>query len=778
MPDTTAANSTPLEIARTYLARGWNPIPIYHRKKNPIGDEWQKLIITESNVATHFNGAKLNIGIQLGPKSHGLTDVDLDCDEAVRLARHFLPRTPAYFGRDSKPNSHFLYTIDDTPAKAAIKHSDKIGKGAKCIVELRMGGGPKGAQTVFPGSMHESGEPIVWAHEGTPAQSDYATLKSAVDKIAVGTILQRAWPGGSGHNASLALGGFLARCGWSENDIEKFVGIIAPDEKWKDDSARTAKDSAKAFARGEKVQGLPGLREQFGEEPAKLIAKYLDYRSDDSLDSEQLYEILHGKIEPATGEQESMESAPAFSEEMLALTYTRLHGETQRYVAVWGKWLIYDGAKWDFDETLQTYSLARKLCRTAAEATNNKRLARMIANAKTRNAVVTLACSDPRHAATVAQWDVDPWLLNTPGGVVDLRTGRLREHRADDYMTKMTAVTPDAKCPTPLLQAFLTTVTAGDVGLQEFLKRMSGYALTGVTIEHALFFLYGTGANGESVWTNTVAGILHDYHKTAPLETFTVSANERHPTELAMLRGARLVTVSETEAGKRWSESRIKTLTGGDPIDARFMRQDYFEYLPQFKLMISGNHRPGLNSVNEAIKRRVNMVPFKVTIAEKQRDKDLTEKLKAEWPGILAWMIEGCLEWQRIGLRPPKIVTDATEEYLKSEDKLGRCIEECLEIDPNEWMSSTDLFYSWKQWAEDNNEWVGSQTKLSIDLKDAGFEPVKKETGNGFAKLTLKPGFAGVAGGCKAPGAAGGACQRHGVCEAHGKCLYGKGPSP
>ena len=183
-------------------------------------------------------------------------------------------------------------------------------------------------------------------------------------------------------------------------------------------------------------------------------------------------------------------------------------------------------------------------------------------------------------------------------------------------------------------------MTDGDHELVAFLQRVAGYALTGSTSAHALFFLYGTGANGKSVFVNTVAGILGDYHRTAPIETFTASSHERHPTDLAGLRGARLVTAVETEEGRRWAESRIKALTGGDKIAARFMRQDFFEFTPQFKLLIAGNHKPGLRSVDEAIRRRFNLIPFAVTIPDEERDENLTDNLKAEWPGILAWMIE------------------------------------------------------------------------------------------------------------------------------------------
>ena len=288
---------------------------------------------------------------------------------------------------------------------------------------------------------------------------------------------------------------------------------------------------------------------------------------------------------------------------------------------------------------------------------------KQLTSSKTIAAVKWMAESDRKHATTVEQWDTDPWLLNTPGGTIDLRTGELRPNTQEDYITKVAAVTPAGKCPIWL--QFLAEITGGDQNLQDFLQRMFGYALTGVTTEHALFFLYGTGGNGKSVFINTISGILAEYHKPAPIETFTASQSERHPTDLAGLRGARCVTAVETEEGRKWAESKIKALTGGDAISARFMRQDFFEYVPQFKLIIAGNHKPGLRSVDEAIRRRFNLIPFTVTIPPEKRDLDLAEKLKAEWPAILQWGVEGCKQWQKIGLAPPKAVTDATNAYLE-----------------------------------------------------------------------------------------------------------------
>jgi putative DNA primase/helicase len=282
-------------------------------------------------------------------------------------------------------------------------------------------------------------------------------------------------------------------------------------------------------------------------------------------------------------------------------------------------------------------------CRASAEEFDYK-TAIKIASAKTISAVESLARSDRRLAATVDQWDADPWLLNTPDGVVDLKTGILRPHRIEDYMTKITAIGPGGNCP--LFLAFLDRIMSGDHEVISYIQRVFGYGLTGEIIEHALFFWYGTGANGKSVLLSTVSGLLGDYHTAAPIETFTVSNSDRHPTDLAGLRGARLVSASETEEGRRWAEAKIKQLTGGDRIAARFMRQDFFTYQPAFKLIIAGNHKPSLRSVDEAIRRRFHLVPFAVTIPEHERDLELTKKLKAEWPGILAWIIQGCVEWQ------------------------------------------------------------------------------------------------------------------------------------
>lgn len=423
-----------------------------------------------------------------------------------------------------------------------------------------------------------------------------------------------------------------------------------------------------------------------------------------------------------------------FTEEAIALEFSTRYVDHLRYCAAWGRWLIWEGRYWRSDETLRAFDLSRRICREAsnralARIDNVKaaaRLASALASARTVAAVERLAKADRRHAATTAQWDADDWLLNTPDGIVDLRGGGMTPHRRDAHMTKITAVGPHGGCPQ--WRTFLGRVTHGDEALQAFLQRVAGSALTGSIRDHALFFLYGTGRNGKGVFLNTLTRVLGDYAVVASMETFTATQSDRHTTDLAMLRGARLVAAQETEEGRRWAESRIKALTGGDPITARFMRQDNFTFQPQFKLIIAGNHKPGLRNVDEAIRARFNLVPFTVTIPEAERDPELPAKLRSEWPGILAWAIEGCLAWQRIGLAPPQAVREATAEYMEVEDALGRFLDERCDVGPVDLATGGDnvafvaeLFASWQEWCKATGEYAGTSKRFSQNLEARGF---------------------------------------------------------
>ncbi|WKB50880.1 phage/plasmid primase, P4 family [Eleftheria terrae] len=435
-------------------------------------------------------------------------------------------------------------------------------------------------------------------------------------------------------------------------------------------------------------------------------------------------EVLHG-VEWAT-------------EDGLATAFTRRYAEDWRYCAAWSKWFVWTGTRWNTDEVQYVLHLSRGIGHCASTLADTPRLRGRLASAATFAAVEKIARSDPQHASRASDWDNDVWALNTPGGVVQLRDGSIRPHSRNSWMTKITTARPEGDCPTWL--SFLEAVTDGNADLQAYLARMVGYCLTGSTQEQALFFLYGTGANGKSVFMNVLTTILGDYAASAPMDTFMEARGDRHPTELAGLRGARFVASIETEQGRRWNESKVKAITGGDKVSARFMRQDFFEYTPHFKLVIAGNHKPSIRNVDEAMKRRLHLVPFTVTIPPEKRDGRLTEKLLRERDGILAWGVRGCLAWQREGLSAPACVVAATEEYFEAEDASGQWLDERIVLMPGAKVATSVLYADWRDWAERAGEFVGSIKRFAEMLKARGFEQSRLSGGvRAFKGLSLKP---------------------------------------
>ena len=400
-----------------------------------------------------------------------------------------------------------------------------------------------------------------------------------------------------------------------------------------------------------------------------------------------------------SGEQDlqQVQTLPiGLDEDSLALAFAAMHQDKLRYCHTRAAWFRWDGSRWRQEQTQLAFHWARELCRKYNR--NASKPEKTVSKVRTARAVETFAMSDRRLAVTDDTWNPDPWLLATPAGTVDLRTGQVKKAAPHDHITLLTGAAPEQGRPT-LWLSFLDQATNGDKALQRFLQQVAGYCLCGSTREHALFFFYGPGGNGKSVFVNVLLEILCDYGTNAPMDTFTASKYDRHPTDLADLAGARMVSASETEEGRAWAESRIKQLTGGDPIKARFMRQDFFQYLPQFKLVFLGNHKPVLQNVDEAARRRFNIIPF--TFKPAVPDLDLPKKLKVEYDRILMWMIQGCLDWQQHGLKRPAIVTSATAEYFDEQDLFKQWLDECTEV-KSERMGepTTRLYQSWKRYAE------------------------------------------------------------------------------
>jgi putative DNA primase/helicase len=400
-----------------------------------------------------------------------------------------------------------------------------------------------------------------------------------------------------------------------------------------------------------------------------------------------------------------------------------------------GKWAEYDGNTWRFCRVPVAFQYARELSR------NLSNLKPTAAALKTRFAagVEKFAQADPIFRRTADHWDRDIFLLGTPAGTVDLRTGRLRASMQSDFITKSTAVAPEEFEDCPTWFRFLNEATGGDEEMIRFLQQIAGYSLTGDISEQALFFIHGPGGAGKGTFINTLQYLMGDYAKVSAMETFAARKHAQHSTELAMLRGARLVTASETEEGAAWAEARIKQLTGGDVIAARFMRQDFFEFLPQFTLVIVGNFKPTLRTVDEAMRRRFNIIPF--TIIPKRKDRNLAAKLAGEAPGILRWMINGCLDWQANGLVRPDSVVSATDEYFEDQNTTQQWLEESCDVDFSNFYryeKTGPLFESWSRFAKLNGAEIGNSKSFKATMERMGFKYKRDKTGRYFYHVSLK----------------------------------------
>ena len=432
-------------------------------------------------------------------------------------------------------------------------------------------------------------------------------------------------------------------------------------------------------------------------------------------------------------EQAAADALSASStEDGVALAFALRYRDALRFSHRHGRWFGWDGARWHEEPTDLAYEFARRLAREA-----NVDGTRLLAKSSFAAGVERFARSDRALAMRGDEWDADPWLLGTPGGTVDLRTGELRPADPAELITRSTLVAPIEGEPV-LWRSFLHQVTQGDEERELFLRQAAGYALTGDTREECLFFCYGSGGNGKGTFIGALHAILGDYAVNASMDTFLASRFERHSTDLAMLAGARLVIASETQQGRSWDEQRVKALTGNDPITARFMRSDNFTYRPTLKLLLFGNHKPRLKTVDDAWRRRFHIIPF--TFKPQRQDNTLKERLREEYPQILQWAIDGCLDWQQHGLVVPARVSAESAAYFASQDVFSAWLEDCCRIDQTATVLGAGLFASWSNFAEKSGEYPGTMRSFGDEIEARGFRRIRNEcglVGRGFLGLCL-----------------------------------------
>ena len=405
------------------------------------------------------------------------------------------------------------------------------------------------------------------------------------------------------------------------------------------------------------------------------------------------------------------------------------HSRNLHYCTEFGKWFIWDGCRWEEDNIGTIVQLGAMTVRAildeaatlGAKGKNSPR-ERLIHHARKSESDAKISAmlnlSRSWVGISADQLDADPWLLNCANGVLDLRSGELLVHRQDNLITKLIPYEYDSTAQCPQWLAFLNQIFEGNQHLIDYIQRAVGYALTGVIREQCLFFLHGSGANGKSTFLSVVQDIMGDYSRDTPSESLMVKKNEGISNDIARLKGARMVTAIETEIGRRIAESLVKRLTGGDTITARFMRCEFFQFRGTFKIFLAANHKPSIRGTDDAIWRRIKLIPFNVQIPDKDQDVDLAEKLKSEASGILAWMVAGCRLWQRTGLNEPAEVTEATAFYRDEVDYLGPFLSECCVADSKGIIPAGDLYRIYLQYCEFNKEKPLSQQKLGQIMSD------------------------------------------------------------
>jgi putative DNA primase/helicase len=545
---TSLCHKATLEAVLRYHNQGWAVTPIKDRSKRPFLTGWQTKKLTRPEVLEQFSGPPRNVGIVLGELSDGIVDLDLDRREAVSLAPHFLPKTNCMFGRPSNPRSHYLYRVSNPGARTPFEGAGNDGM----LLEYRA----NGCVTVFPPSVHESGESIDFDRKGEPAHVDREELLSAASRLAAATLLACQWIEGQRHELALALGGVFARSGWLLEQAQGFVQAIC--EATADEEAtsrlRDVSDAYDRVAGVENAYGFPKLAELIGSDRVKKLSEWLRLRTVDS--SQPVSTAAPGGTNTA---KTLVSNKFAFTDSGLADRFARQHQGGVRYCHQYKAWYVWNDRFWEKDEAKKVVKLAQdslyalandaSKCETMEDAKRLLDGVRRSLDANRLRGLLSIAESElPVHPN---DFDANPYLLNCRNGTVDLRNGKLKPYSASDLNTKCLPVNyvPEAICPTFL--NFLERIANGNQELIGFLQRAMGYALTGSAREQCYFILHGNGANGKSTLINLFKWIIGPYAAQAQADTFMARKSESIRTDIARLAGHRMVVSSENDVDQR-----------------------------------------------------------------------------------------------------------------------------------------------------------------------------------------------------------------------------------
>jgi P4 family phage/plasmid primase-like protien len=714
-----SATERETDLLRSYANEGLKLVRLSPRTKKPVDDEWQLRQASLEDLEEWVrNGG--DIGWQCGEASSWISVADIDYEEARRLAPKFLPET-LRGAKGAEAPSQYVYR---SPNLGYKKFSELGGPGE--IIALKASNNGRGHQVAVAPSVHQEKGPYHFVGGYNPAAIavvDKDELRWRVGMLAVAALVARNLPptkeegGGGRHDLALALAGYLLRNGETAEDVEKMlVGAWAvrkaPREAL-EDVRRSVRDTVARLARNEPATGGRKLEELIPGMPAK-IADFLGWERADMREQRRSYWLT------------DLGNAERFI-------------DTYQGAVLWcparKAWLLWEGTRWAWDERGVVRTLAHKVARSIykdaihepdeAKQREIAKFARASQNESRIGAMLNEA--KPYLAVGMDELDRDSWFINCQNGTLDLRTGKLKAHDPADRITKIVPRAYDPDAPCPRFKQFLKE-TLVEEAVISFVKRYAGYTLTGITRERLLAILYGFGKNGKTTLVELLRDVMGDYATNTDTETLLMRRYQGVGNDVAALKGARFVSAAEVEQGRRLAESKVKQLTGRDTVTARFLFGEPFNFTPEFKLWLSTNNKPLIQGTDDAIWDRIRLIPFTQRFDGERQDPKLPEKLHSELAGVLAWMVEGCMEWQEHGLREPETVRAATDQYRAEMDTLAAFIEDRCVVREDAVAPATPLWKQYQLWCDDAGEKAGTQKVFGMRLRERGFvnEKIKR----------------------------------------------------
>jgi putative DNA primase/helicase len=715
-----SATERDTDLLRFYDNEGIKLVRLSHRTKKPVDEEWQQRQVPLEDLQEWVRQGG-DVGWQCGEVSGWMSVVDLDCTEARRLASRFLPETLRGAKGEESPSQYFYRS-----AELGYKKFSELG-GPGELIALKASNNGRGHQVAVAPSVHREKGPYHFIGGYNPAAIAVVgkeELRHRVGMLAVATLIARHLPpskeegGGGRHDIALALAGYMLRNGEAAEDVGKMLtaawGIRDASRQAVEDVRRSVRDTATRLARNEPATGGRRLGELVPKMPEK-IADFLEWERPNMREQRRHY------MRTDLGNADRFVDA---------------HRDRVLWCHARKAYLCWDGKRYAWDERGEAVKLAhlaaRSIFHEAADAESDEeqkaisKWALASQNESRINAMLSQA--KPYLAVGMEELDRDPWLINCQNGTVDLRTGKLKDHDPADRITKIVPVDYDPDAPCPRFKQFLKETLVDDAVIT-FVKRYSGYTLTGITRERLLAILYGFGKNGKTTLVELLRDVMGDYATNTDTETLLMRKYQGVGNDVAALKGARFVSAAEVEQGRRLAESKVKQLTGRDTVTARFLFGEPFSFRPAFKLWLSTNNKPVIQGTDDAIWDRLRLIPFTQRFDGDRQDPRLPEKLRSELAGVLAWMVEGCLEWQEHGLGEPDSVREATEQYRAEMDTLAAFIEDRCVVREDVVAPATPLYKQYQMWCDDAGEKPETQKMFGMRLRERGFVSDKIKRG-------------------------------------------------